>query len=82
MNVNYQVGSIDWSPIIQRMEPLGNCHLPTYPGDLKTVLLNHASLAQHSQGEKAYQMAREIARLTTFSDAEITYWFSRIIELM
>ncbi|MHC5746133.1 MAG: hypothetical protein ACYTXT_30435 [Nostoc sp.] len=49
---------------------------------MKTVLLNHVGLAQHPQGEKAYQMVREIARLTTFSDAEITYWFSRIIELM
>ncbi|MEH2283197.1 MAG: hypothetical protein V7K90_18020 [Nostoc sp.] len=82
MNLNYKVGSIDWSPIIQRMESQGNCHLPTYPGDLKTVLLNHADLAQHPQGEKAYQLAREIARLTTFSDTEITYWFSKIIELM
>ncbi|MEH2353245.1 hypothetical protein [Nostoc sp.] len=49
---------------------------------MKTVLLNHVGLAQHPQCEKAYQMAREIARLTTFSDAEITYWFSRIIELI
>ncbi|WP_254625701.1 hypothetical protein [Nostoc sp. TCL240-02] len=49
---------------------------------MKDVLLNHAGLAQHHKGEKAYQLAKEIARLTTFSDPEITYWFSRITELM
>jgi hypothetical protein len=64
------------------MEPQGRCHLPQYPGNLKAVLLNHAGLSEHPQGEKAYQLAREIARLTTFSHPEITYWFSRITELM
>lgn len=82
MSLNQKVGSIDWSPIIRSMELQENCHLPAYPGDLKDILLNHAGLAQHPQGEKAYQLAREIARLTTFSDPEITYWFSRITELM
>ncbi|MEH2304015.1 MULTISPECIES: hypothetical protein [unclassified Nostoc] len=82
MSLNHKVGSIDWSPIIGSMELRGNCHVPTYLGDLKDVLLNHAGLAQHPKGEKAYQLAREIARLTTFSDPEITYWFSRITELM
>ena len=64
------------------MELRGNCRVPTYPGDLKDVLLNYVGLAQHPKGEKAYQLAKEIARLTTFSDPEITYWFSRITKLM
>ncbi|AFY32955.1 hypothetical protein [Calothrix sp. PCC 7507] len=82
MNLNYQSDGIDWSPIIRSMEPQGISQTPRYPGNLKAVLLNHAGLAEHPQGDKAYQLAREIARLTTFSDAEITYWFSRITELI
>ncbi|MBX9254091.1 hypothetical protein H1Q63_09050 [Desmonostoc muscorum CCALA 125] len=82
MSPSDRVGGIDWNPIICKMEPQGMSHLPEYPGNLKAVLLNHAGLAEHPKGEKAYQLAREIARLTTFSDPEITYWFSRITELM
>lgn len=56
--------------------------LPSYCGDLKTALLNHAGLLNHPKGEKAFQLAREIARLTTYCDPEIVYWFSRLISLM
>ncbi|WP_235018943.1 hypothetical protein [Tolypothrix sp. NIES-4075] len=55
--------------------------MPTYSGDLKTALLNLAKLMNYPKGEQAYQLASEIARLTTYSDPEIVYWFSRLVSL-
>lgn len=73
---------IDWQPILDQMIEDPRHQTPAYPGDLKAALLNHADLAQHPKGEAIYQMAREIARLTTCCDPEITYWFSRLVELV
>lgn len=72
--------SIDWQPILAQLVQTQS--LPKYPGDLKTALLTHAGLNHHAKGEQAYQMAVEIARLTTCCDPEIIYWFSRLISLL
>jgi hypothetical protein len=76
------VSGIDWNPVLSRIQWLEGQSLPTYPGDLKTALLNHAGLVNNPKGEEAYEFAREIARLTTYSDPEIIYWFSRLVSLM
>lgn len=73
---------IDWRPILDQVQLRAGESLPTYPGDLKVALLNHAGLANDSKGEAIYQLAKEIARLTTCSDPEITYWFSRLVALV
>ena len=73
---------IDWSPILQRIQATEARQLPTYPGDLKTALLNHAGLASHPKSEEVYQIAREISRLSTCCDPEIVYWFSRLVTLL
>jgi hypothetical protein len=73
---------IDWSPVLNQMRQTMNQRLPSYPGDLKTALLHQAGLQNHSQGEAAFQLAREISRLTTCCDPEITYWFARLISLI
>ncbi|BAZ37064.1 hypothetical protein NIES4101_29850 [Calothrix sp. NIES-4101] len=74
--------NIDWNPLLSRIEWVEGKSVPTYPGDLKTALLNHAGLISHPKGNEAYQLACEIARLTTYCDPEIIYWFSRIIAVM
>lgn len=73
---------IDWNPILCQIDLKKGHSLPSYNGDLKTDLLNHAGLTNHPKGEEAYQLAREIARLTTYCDPEIVYWFSRLISLI
>jgi hypothetical protein len=44
--------------------------------------LHHAGLTNHPKGPEAYQIAVEIARLTTCCDPEIVYWFSRLASLI
>jgi hypothetical protein len=73
---------IDWQPTLDQMIEDPHHYTPAYPGDLKAALLNHADMAHPSDGEPIYQMAREIARLTTCCDPEITYWFSRLVALI
>lgn len=73
---------VDWSPILSQMRQQVDQRLPFYPGDLKTALLNQAGLRNHPKGEAAFQLAREISRLTTCCDPEITYWFSRLVSLI
>ncbi|BAY99175.1 hypothetical protein NIES37_31540 [Tolypothrix tenuis PCC 7101] len=82
MNAHITTNQIDWNPILSRMNYAAGQSLPTYTGDLKAALLNHAGLTSHPKGEEAYQLAREMARLTTFCDPEIVYWFSRLVSLM
>ncbi|MGI2906366.1 hypothetical protein [Tolypothrix sp. VBCCA 56010] len=82
MNSHITASKIDWNPILCRIEYTEGKSLPTYPGDLKTALLNLAKLMNYRKGEQAYQLASEIARLTTYSDPEIVYWFSRLVSLM
>ncbi|WP_197064732.1 hypothetical protein [Leptolyngbya sp. KIOST-1] len=74
--------AIDWQPILDQMIEDPRHHTPAYPGDLKAALLHHAGMSHHPKGEATYQLAREIARLTTCCDPEIAYWFSRLVELM
>ncbi|MFB2919061.1 hypothetical protein [Aerosakkonema funiforme] len=82
MSSSFIVGQIDWSPIVERMRVKQGERLPSYPGDLKTALLDRAGLKDRAKAEDAYNLAREIARLTTYCDPEITYWFSRLVSLM
>ncbi len=82
MSNRFIVDGIDWSPILHSLHSSNRQTLPAYPGDLKAVLLNHAGLANHPKGSEAYQIAVEIARLTTCCDPEIVYWFSRLASLM
>jgi hypothetical protein len=82
MSNHFIVDGIDWSPILQSIHSQSDQSLPAYPGDLKAALLNHSGLAHHSKGSEAYQIAVEIARLTTCCDPEIVYWFSRLTSLM
>ncbi|MCL1471813.1 hypothetical protein [Argonema antarcticum] len=82
MSSSFIVGGIDWSPIVDRMRVKEGERLPSYPGDLKTALLDRAGLSDRAKGEEAYQLAREIARLTTCCDPEIAYWFSRLVSLI
>ncbi|BAY62168.1 hypothetical protein NIES22_22370 [Calothrix brevissima NIES-22] len=82
MNSHVTHQKIDWNPILCQIDFKIGHSLPTYNGDLKTALLNHAGLTNHPKGEEAYQLAREIARLTTYCDPEIVYWFSRLVSLM
>lgn len=81
MNPNIDT-KIDWQPLLDRLQFQGEKHLPYYLGDLKADLLAHAGLNDHAKGETAYQLAVEIARLTTCCDPEIIYWFSRLVDLM
>jgi hypothetical protein len=73
---------IDWQPLLDRLQRSDDQHLPLYPGNLKAALLAHAGLTNHPKAEAVYQLATEIARLTTCCDPEIIYWFSRLISLM
>lgn len=81
MNLKSESG-IDWQPLLDRLQRSDDQHLPTYPGNLKAALLAHAGLTNHPKAEAAYQLAIEIARLTTCCDPEIIYWFSRLISLL
>ncbi|MEP0907407.1 hypothetical protein NC969_17995 [Leptolyngbya subtilissima ST-M1] len=74
--------AVDWQPILNQMHLADGQKLPVYPGDLKAALLDHAGMTHHPKGEATFQLAREIARLTTCCDPEITYWFSRLVELI
>ncbi|MBD2120576.1 hypothetical protein [Trichocoleus sp. FACHB-262] len=82
MDTHPVANEIDWNPILLRLQMKESRPTPAYPGDLKAALLNHAGLFNHPKGEAAYQMAVEIARLTTCCDPEVVYWFSRIVSLM
>ncbi|BAY25160.1 hypothetical protein NIES2100_49660 [Calothrix sp. NIES-2100] len=82
MDSHVTAKNIDWNTILCRIKSTKGHRLPTYTGDLKTDLLNHAGLTNHPKGEEAYQLAREIARLTTYCDPEIVYWFSRLVSVM
>ena len=83
MNSSFTAESkVDWSPVLSQMHQKVDQRLPFYPGDLKTALLNHAGLRNHPKGEAAFQLAREISRLTTCCDPEIAYWFSRLVSLI
>jgi hypothetical protein len=74
--------NIDWYPILQQMKIAEGRSLPSYPGELKTALLEQAGLTDHPKAEEAYQIAVEISRLSTCCDPEIAYWFSRLISLI
>lgn len=78
----FTVKGIDWTPILCRIRLESGQTLPTYPGNLKIALLEHAGLTDHPKADEAYQTAVDIAKLTTESDPEIVYWFSRIAPLM
>lgn len=82
MTNRFVVDDIDWSPILRSIRYGCGETLPTYPGELKAALLHHAGLANHPKGPEAYQIAVEIARLTTCCDPEIVYWFSRLASLI
>lgn len=82
MSCGSTLDEIDWSFILCQMQTPEGQSLPVYPGDLKTALLQYAGLGDHPKGEELYQLSREIARLTTCCDPEITYWFSRLISLI
>lgn len=82
MNQHLANPSVDWSPILQKMYRPADRTLPVYPGDFKGDLLHHAGLAEHPKAEVAFQLAKEISRLTTCCDPEIAYWFSRLIALI
>ncbi len=73
---------IDWNPILSQMSYVEGQTLPTYPGNLKKALLSYTGLTNYPKGEEAYEIARDIARFTTYSDPEIVYWFSRLISLI
>ncbi|GAX45398.1 hypothetical protein NIES4075_64190 [Tolypothrix sp. NIES-4075] len=68
MNSHVTTSNIDWNPILSRIQYTEGNSLPTYPGDLKTALLSLAKLMNYPKGEEAYQLAKEIARLTTYSE--------------
>lgn len=74
--------NMDWQAILSRMHQQEGQPYPTYAGNLKTALIIQAGLAQDDQGEALYQIAVEIAELTTCCDPEITYWFSRLVALI
>ena len=74
--------AIDWQPILNQMHQDEGKRVPVYSGDLKAALLLHAGMTDHPKGEATYQLAREIARLTTCCDPEVAYWFSRLVELV
>jgi|GEM_PF-2985034 len=82
LSYKYPKHAIDWQPILNQMQQDEGKRVPIYPGDLKAALLRHAGMTHHPEGEAIYQLAREIARLTTCCDPEITYWFSRLVELV
>lgn len=81
MNPNFDT-VIDWKPLLDRLQYQDEKRLPLYPGDLKADLLAYAGLTDQAKGEVAYQLAVEIARLTTCCDPEIIYWFSRLVSLV
>lgn len=82
MSCHSTFDSLDWSPILSQMHRVNCESLPTYPGELKAVLLNHAGLGGHPKGDALYQLAQELAQLTTYCDPEIVYWFSRLMPLI
>lgn len=82
MRHNNKIWEIDWNPILQKMQVEAGQSLPSYPGDLKTALLNHVGLIDQAVGEASYQLAAEIAQTSTDCDPEITYWFSQLIFLL
>lgn len=82
MQTSVAIQNIDWNPILSKIQRLDEHSLPVYPGDLKTALLQHAQLSKHPKAELVYQLASDIARLTTHCDPEIVYWFSRLLPLV
>ncbi|MBW4691808.1 MAG: hypothetical protein KME27_08555 [Lyngbya sp. HA4199-MV5] len=82
MSTNMTIQNLDWSTILSKMQPPNEHSLPVYPGDLKTALLQHTQLSKHPKAEMVYQLASDIARLTTHCDPEIVYWFSRLLPLV
>ena len=82
MNASLTINEIDWSPILNQLQQTDAQSLPMYPGDLKAALLHHANLNGHPKAETVYQLASDIARLTTHCDPEIIYWFSRLLTLV
>jgi hypothetical protein len=82
MRTSLAINEIDWSPILNRLQRVDAHSLPTYPGDLKAALLHQAALNDHPKAETVYQLASDIARLTTHCDPEIIYWFSRLLPLV
>jgi hypothetical protein len=82
MNSSFTIQAIDWNPILRQIQLVEGQKLPTYPGDLKTALLNHAGLTNNPKGEEVYQLASDISRLTTCCDPEVVYWFSRLVPLI
>lgn len=82
MSVSMNTHALDWKPILNQIQRLDDHSLPAYPGDLKSALLHHAGLSDHPQAETVYQLASDIARLTTHCDPEIVYWFSRLLSLV
>lgn len=79
---NSTLSEINWSPILEQMQTKSGQSLPTYPGDLKAALFKYAGVSDHPKREEVYQIAQELARLTTVCDPEITYWFSRLVSLI
>jgi hypothetical protein len=73
---------LDWEPILNCLQKSFESNLPTYPGDLKAALINHAGLTNDPRGEEIYKLSVEISRLTTCCDSEVIYWFSRLAALM
>ena len=82
MSTSLAINGIDWSPVVNQLQRVDAQSLPTYPGDLKTALLHHARLSGHPKADTVYQLASDIARLTTHCDPEIIYWFSRLLPLV
>lgn len=79
---NSTFSEVDWNPVLCRMKTMPGQSLPTYPGNLKTALFEYAGVSNHPRSESVYQMAQDIARLTTYCDPEIAYWFSRLVPLI
>ncbi len=82
MNASITINKTDWSPILSQIQRDDDQSLPVFPGDLKSALLSHVGLTDHPKAEAAYQLASDIARLTTHCDPEVVYWFSRLVVLL
>lgn len=74
------ISKIDWQPLLTRLVKKRDRLI--YPGDLKAALLEYVGLQDQPKAEEAYQLAVQISRLTTCCDAEIIYWFSRLLVLI
>lgn len=82
MSYGSPLNQIAWNPVLNRMSVADGQSLPSYPGDLKAALLNHVGLSHHPKGEELYELAQQLAKLTTYCDPEIVYWFSRLVPLI